>query len=98
MDGADPVENDETTGTTRHVFGVRPDDSHTLAIVTGVAEVLDCDPLNLPELLYDSVDVDALNALFTLDGRLTDAPFVSFEYCGYTVGVEPRRIVVSSQE
>lgn len=99
MEGADAVDGDDEGQTPRYTFSVGTDEECTVAVVQAVATVLECDPLNLPELLYEAVDVDALNALFRRYRKLsTDTLFVSFEYCGHVVDVAPERIVVSSPD
>ncbi|MFC6722967.1 HalOD1 output domain-containing protein [Halobium palmae] len=53
-------------------------------IAETVADELDCDVLELPERLYDTVDVIALENLFSCD---LIGGSVSFAYCGCTVTV-----------
>ncbi|NUB91121.1 hypothetical protein HT576_08815 [Haloterrigena sp. SYSU A121-1] len=54
------------------------------AVVSAVAEAEGIDPVNLPPL-YNVVDPEALNALFTSDSGGVSS--VEFEYAGYSVVV-----------
>ncbi|MFP9193555.1 HalOD1 output domain-containing protein [Natronosalvus vescus] len=58
-----------------------------LAIIETVAERKGIDPLEVEPPLYESVDVDALEALFrSRAGQSTVT--ISFEYAGYLVTLE----------
>jgi hypothetical protein len=96
MDGNDPVDVDEEASAPCRTFPVEHDERCSVVIPQAAADVLECPPLELPELLYDAVDVDAVDALFRPEGEASDdSPFVSFEYCGLVVSVTPGRVVVS---
>ncbi|MFC6835995.1 HalOD1 output domain-containing protein [Halomarina ordinaria] len=71
------------------------DDPRSVGIVTAIADVAGCDPLALPELLYDVVDVDALDSIFPPDTVSPDGrPSLSFRFCGYAVTVYPEEVVI----
>ncbi|WP_418285035.1 HalOD1 output domain-containing protein [Halorubrum sp. DTA46] len=53
------------------------------AVIEAVAKEMDGDPTELPEQLYDVIDSDALDSLFT--GGNSMGGTVTFAYCGYTV-------------
>lgn len=96
MDGDDSVHSDDETLTTRRRFSVKQDEKCSVAIPQAMADVLDCTPLELPEMLYDAVDIDAVDALFQLGQESSaDSLFVSFEYCGLVVNVAPGQIVLT---
>ena len=54
-------------------------------VVSAVAEVTDSDPVDLPPL-YDAVDPEALNDLFTARADPT-VDQVTFRYAGYSIVV-----------
>lgn len=58
-------------------------DTRSEAVVRAVANARDADPTDL-EPLYNAVDPDALDALFT-DGHADDR--IVFRYCGHEVTV-----------
>ncbi len=68
--------------------------SPTLAVVSAVAELDRVDSSELPPL-FDSIDPEALNALFPENGDRS-ARRVNFRYCGYDVTVSPSVIRVRS--
>ncbi|MFC4549131.1 MULTISPECIES: HalOD1 output domain-containing protein [Halorussus] len=57
-----------------------------VGVVRAVASIRDCKPTELPPL-HDSVDPDALDALFPSwrSNRSTAESYVTFDYCGYRV-------------
>ncbi|MFC6716762.1 HalOD1 output domain-containing protein [Natrialbaceae archaeon GCM10025810] len=55
------------------------------AVIEAIAKEMDVDPTKLPEQLYDVIDPDSLDSLFT-SGNPTDGT-VTFAYCGYTVTI-----------
>ncbi|ELY90286.1 hypothetical protein C483_12278 [Natrialba hulunbeirensis JCM 10989] len=64
------------------------DTDHTasLAVIEAVSTAADCDPTELPPL-YDTIDPDALDALFS-DQTATDVrPEISFTYDQYEVTI-----------
>ncbi|WP_458189524.1 HalOD1 output domain-containing protein [Haladaptatus sp. NG-WS-4] len=66
------------------------------AVVRAVADAASCDPLELTQPLYNAIDTDALDALWStrrpqLGG---DLPSVQFEYDEYEVTVRENRSVV----
>lgn len=70
----------------------------TQAIVEAVAEADDVDPLDLPPL-YETVDPDALETLFTATNtspRSTGK--VTFEYSGHTVVVSSDGSIMVADE
>lgn len=58
------------------------------AVIEAVATASECDPLDLPPL-YDAVDTEALDLLFTSEGATTAGGMraVTFEYADYLVTV-----------
>ncbi|MFC5970020.1 HalOD1 output domain-containing protein [Halomarina salina] len=67
----------------------------SVAVVNAVAEAIDSDPLELPQVLGDVIDADALDAL--VEVRRADSTVrlaVSFEFCGCTVEVAPDGVVL----
>ncbi|ELZ06314.1 hypothetical protein C482_00790 [Natrialba chahannaoensis JCM 10990] len=64
------------------------DTNHTasLAVVEAVSTVADCDPTALPPL-YDTIDPDALDALFSEQTAADVRPEVSFTYNQYDVTI-----------
>jgi len=67
------------------------DTSTTEAVVYAVAEALDADPLDL-EPMHDTVDPDALDALFR---DADDSTLISFSYAGCDVSISGARRVVA---
>lgn len=78
----DAITYDSSTGRYHADFAVGEPDSVADAVVHGVAEILDRDPVTLPPL-GSVVDTDSLNAVF----RSADdsSVSVSFEYSGVVV-------------
>ena len=67
----------------------------SVAVVNAVADVVDCHPLDLPEVLGDVVDADALDSLVgSHDTRTSARVTVSFEFCGCVVTVAADGAVV----
>lgn len=60
------------------------------AIVTAIAELNECDPLDLPPLI-ESVDPGALNRLFSSTTN-NAIHRLAFSYCGYEVIVQQTEI------
>ena len=94
MDDAAPGQ----TGTAEHyTYDIGPEDPMSAAIVYAAADALDCDPLAMPELLYDVVNVDALNAMYPRDGQShPDNPSVSFRYCELSVTVNGKTVILDA--
>ena len=68
----------------------------TTRVIEAVASASDTDATELPPL-HDSVDTDALNALFDSGGSESDPSLrVSFVYDGYTVRVDRDGVAVRS--
>lgn len=61
-------------------------DPLSVAIPELVARCEECHPCSLPPM-YDSVDPEALDDLFTVDRRSASGLGISFDYAGYTVEV-----------
>lgn len=80
-------------------FEVEEDVPNSIVVVNALAEVMECDPLDLPEPLYEVVDPEALDALLA-SGRTSKATSTSvwFEYCGYGVDATPERISITASE
>ena len=53
-------------------------------VIEAVADKMDVAPTELPTQLYDVIDTESLDSLFS-GGKPTGA--VTFAYCGYTVTV-----------
>lgn len=79
------VEYHESTGTYRTEFDYRTRQA-TEAVILGVADVTDRDPLSLPPI-YEAIDPDSLNHLFCKPDRdPTPAGLsVTFQYADQTV-------------
>ncbi|MFC5971390.1 HalOD1 output domain-containing protein [Halomarina salina] len=94
MDEAAPGQ----TGSAEHyTYDIGPEDPMSAAIVYAAADALDCDPLAMPELLYDAVNVDALDAMYPRDGhKHSDNPSVSFRYCDLSVTVDGDTVVLDA--
>ncbi|MCU4743992.1 hypothetical protein OB955_15180 [Halobacteria archaeon AArc-m2/3/4] len=60
------------------------------ALVTAIADLNGCDPLNLPPL-RERIDPEALNRLFSSNGAST-VDHLTFYYCGYEVVVQQTEI------
>lgn len=68
-------------------YGVKSENSPIEAIVEALAEAVDVDSMDLPPL-YDYVDPDALNTLFTRHGEATaDTTLLSFQVGAWNVFV-----------
>jgi hypothetical protein len=61
------------------------ENSLSATVIEAVAEEMDCEPGNLPEPLYESINPDALNMLFEGQDRANGV--LTFFYCGYDVTV-----------
>jgi hypothetical protein len=62
------------------------------AVAETVANVVGCDPLDLPKPLYAAVDPDVLDRLFSgFEGALS----LSFVYCEYRVTVRSEEAIVT---
>lgn len=69
-------------------------DSISTRIVRSVATEKECEPENLDPPLYESVDPDALDALFRADSDdCSEGVRVVFTYCGYEVAVSSDGVV-----
>ncbi|MFD1514071.1 HalOD1 output domain-containing protein [Halomarina rubra] len=78
-----------------HDYELAANQPCSVTIVYAVADVLGRDPLELPELLYNAIDVDALDALFSSTGRPPSAsPSLSFEFCGLMITVQPEGLTL----
>ncbi len=76
-----------------HQYEVAGSEPHGVAVVRAVADQLGCDPLDVPELLYYAIDVDAVDAIFSSEtNSLASNPSLSFQYCGFTVSIEPTHV------
>lgn len=73
---------------------VEADELISVAIVEAVAAAAGADPSNLPEVLYDVVDADALERLFLAADDGGAVASVTFPYCGHRVCVRADRTVV----
>ena len=74
---------------------VATEESISVSIVEAVAEVQDADPLQLPEVLNDTIDASALNKLWgTSESERQCRGFVEFTFCEYPVRVYSDRTVV----
>nr|WP_090309674.1 HalOD1 output domain-containing protein [Natronorubrum texcoconense] len=62
-----------------------------MQIVATVATLEECDPIELPPL-FDAVDPEALDALFSDTDN--GVKLVRVSYCGYVIDVTPSRFVV----
>ncbi|WP_331232892.1 HalOD1 output domain-containing protein [Natronorarus salvus] len=71
-DGLGREEPETTDGPTiderEWTFEVKPGERVSTALITAVAELTDQDPLRMERPLYEGVDVDALDALFSGSG------------------------------
>ena len=101
MNTSDEVVDPESEEDAREEFGnpegvverrYDADTSTTEAVVYAVAEAVDADPLNL-EPMHDTVDPDALDALFR---DADDSTLISFWYAGCDVSVSGARRVVAA--
>lgn len=65
------------------------EESMTVRVVDEVASLEGVNPLELPPL-YDTIDADTLEALFTdsVTGGVRENIRVEFDYCGYEVVVK----------
>ena len=59
--------------------------SLSMVVIEAVADQRGVEPLELPEKLYDVIDPESLDSLFT-SGTMTDGT-VSFSFCGHRVTV-----------
>jgi hypothetical protein len=93
MRDEDASDRSGESGRYRHEFG--PEKPYTVAIVEAVSEATDAPPSSLPELLYEAVDADALEALLRhgeSNGEIQ--PQVSFQFCDCLVTLSPDRTVL----
>jgi hypothetical protein len=72
-------------------------DPLSVAIPEMVARCEDCHPCSLPPM-YDSVDPEALDELFSTDQRAASGLGISFDYAGYTVKVDTDSLSVTSTQ
>lgn len=80
---------------TKHRYEMKDGESWSIATVRAVGEATECDPLGLPEPLYDATDPDALNGLFVSSGTPRNGSgYLSFEFCGCRVSVHSDRTVI----
>lgn len=89
---------DETAATGKLLRSVRrnKDVPTSTTVIEAISAVSDGDATDLPPL-YDSVDPNALNALFDSGEAHSDQPIsVSFTYLGYKVCVDRERIDIRS--
>jgi len=75
-------------GTDRHYVDVPLDGSYDVgkAVVVGIAEILDQDPVSLPPL-GKVVDTDSLTAIFGSTIQADGDASISFDYNGFAVTV-----------
>lgn len=93
--------NTESPAQVTHTYEIQRDHPCGVAIVSAMAQTLNTDPLELPELLYTAVNVDALNALFDPDADvapMTSDPVFSFRYCGHRVEITPDELTLTPAE
>lgn len=76
--------DDSVTPITKH-WDRDSEDTPVYAVVSAVAEADGTDPVELPPL-YEAIDSEALNALFTARSETTVGK-VAFQYAGYNVTV-----------
>jgi hypothetical protein len=69
--------------------------SPSTRLLQAVAVVDDCPPAELDPLLYDVVDPDALDRLFT---RSTTPIQIEFDYAGHNIQMTSRRVFVDNRE
>ncbi len=84
-------------------YEIPEEETCSVAVVSAVADVVDCPPFSLPTLLSEVVDPDALDRVVAAaDGEDAAAapatPLVEFTYCGCTVRVADGRHVVVREE
>ncbi|WP_458207937.1 HalOD1 output domain-containing protein [Haladaptatus sp. NG-SE-30] len=82
------------SGKPLHCSAIRPGEQRSEAVVRTVATATAVDPTEL-DPLYESIDPDALDALFYPDspGRARADNVVQFDYSGFTVVVKETGIV-----
>jgi len=72
------------------------DISPSLAVVEGIADLADVEPVDLADeagiVLYEHVDPDALDSI--VNARLSDSVNVSFTVASYEVSVDDADVVV----
>lgn len=73
-------------------YSIAVDETVCEAVYTAVATVEACSALDL-DPLGESVDPDALNALFPVDGR-NEQCHLTLQYCGYELHVTGDEITV----
>lgn len=67
---------------------IAPDEPYSSAIVNTVADVRNCDPTELPEILYNAVDTDAVDMMFSRSREASNNEMsLSFGYCDHLVTV-----------
>lgn len=87
-----PSPDDESERET-HRYEVAGSEQHGVAVIRAVADQMGCDPLDVPELLYYAVDVDAVDAIFSPETNpVASNPSLSFHYCGFAVSIEPTHV------
>ncbi|MFC6719084.1 HalOD1 output domain-containing protein [Natrialbaceae archaeon GCM10025810] len=78
--------SERTIGPVTAEWGRTAEETPVFTVVSAVAEAANVDMLELPPL-YESIDPEALNDLFTARGD-TAVEQVTFEYAGYHVSVQ----------
>lgn len=77
----------------QHTITRDAEEPPTLAIIRAIAAVENVDPLDITPTLYESVDPDALNALFTRTQN--QSLVVEFTLADYSIRVQHHRITVT---
>lgn len=80
--------NPTNTPTTSPSTPTSPQLSISKAVIRALAEADDCDPADLTPPLYETIDPDALNALYA-----RASPHVHFDYGEYHVEITPSQRV-----
>lgn len=90
MPSENPNRVDDSTGTLVFEAPLAGVDSVSTTVVTAIADHSSRDPAALTPL-YECVDPDALDALFTLesDGTLAGAVTLTFSFEGYRIDITP---------
>ena len=79
-----------------YTYEIAPDEPCDIAVVYAVADQLERDPLQMPELLSTAIDIDVLNDVFTGEPtRDAYRPALSFCYCGLDITVYPGRVLLN---
>lgn len=97
-DGMDRDADPGPSGTVVRVqHDFQEDSSVASSVVTAVSKADGVDPSDLPPL-QETVDGDALDALFARSSTGTDGPRVAFHYAGHRVTVESDGAITVSPE